>query len=146
MVIVMSSGWLATWLDAQMLMDRVGGLPPPMTLNADLPAWTGAELSKLLAGRRLCRYVIGEDVGRFTTGSTRPHWVTPTPYSPDEVASYLFLPNPLKPREHVLLLDPARIARALGPRQIHAGAGIEFLLPAGFPAAAVVDGWEMVVR
>ncbi len=141
-----SSGWLATWLDIEMLVERIGGLPPPHTPDHKLPDWRGPDLSLLLAGRRLCRYVSARQVGSFTAGSLATHWVTPTPYSPDEVTSFLFLPDPLTRREHVLLLDPGRIVHALGPRQMIAARGIEFLLPHGFPAAAVIDGWEMEVR
>jgi hypothetical protein len=129
-----------------MLEDHVGGLPPAHTPDMFLPRWTGPDLRELLGERRLCRYVVPADVGTFTAGSTRPHWVTPTPYSPDEVTSYLFLPNPLSVRSHVLLLEPALISIAFGPKQVLAGAGIEFFLPQGFPGSAVVDRWEMEVR
>jgi hypothetical protein len=141
-----SSGWLATWLDVEMLAARIGGLPPPHTPDRFLPVWDGQQLEDLLGSRRLCRYVTPTDVGAFTRGSTRRHWVTPTPYSPDEATSYLTLPNPLIRRTHVLLLDPAEIELAVGPKQIVAGAGIEFLLPRGFPSSAVLNGWEMEVR
>jgi hypothetical protein len=94
----------------------------------------------------MCRYVTAAQVGSFAGGSTRQHWVTPTAYSPDEVGSYLYLPDPLTPRSHVLLLAPGEVPSAWGPRQIYAGRGIEFLLPNGFPAEAIMGGWEMEVR
>ena len=98
-----------------------------------------------LGGRLLLRYLTPAQVGSFTNGSDREHYVTPTPYAPDEAIRWLALPGVTVPREHALVLDPASIDVILGPRKVRWGGGIEYILPDGFPKAALHFAWEVVV-
>jgi hypothetical protein len=88
----------------------------------------------------------------FQNGTDLPTYVTPTPYAPEETISWLFLPSARVPRTHVLLLDPAKIPLIQGPMWVAAGAGIQYVLPQGFPAQAIIvpgargARWELEVR
>ena len=148
----MGSGFLATMLDQETL--EVGHLVtifPRSTPDLAMPPKTGIVVSRELGERYLLRYLLRDQVGRFTAGSTDPHYVTPTPYSPQELTSYLALPNPKKRRAYVLVLDPKKIAEIRGPRWVRGGNGIEYLLPNGFgPDAVAFKGagpsWELEIR
>ena len=137
---------LATRLDISMLEGRGVWIFPGPTPDKDLPHKTGVEVSRELGGRYLLRYVLPDQVGRYTAGSTEPHWVTPTPYAPLELVPYLFLPNPNRIRTHVMLLNPVHIPTIAGPRYVNLGSGIEYLLRDGFPMQALVTPWEMEIR
>lgn len=131
------------------MLEVVRGVPiaPRGTLDQPLLPKNGPDVSAELGGRYLLRYVLPYQVGWFTNGSLRPHWVTPTPYAPEDTVSYLYLPNPMQQRVFVMLLNPSRIDRPIqGPRWIDLGQGIEYLLPQGFPGEAVVSRWELGVR
>jgi hypothetical protein len=71
-------------------------------------------------------------------------FVTPTPYSPAETVVWLALPNPA-PRDYALFLDPGRIPAICGPRRVRLGGGLEYILPRGYPAAAMLVGWPVRV-
>jgi hypothetical protein len=88
------------------------------------------------------RYLGRREIGLYTRGNAGIHWVTPTPYSSRDCATWLNLPAPDKLRTHVLLLNPVHIPRIAGPRRIEGGLGIEYMLPNGFPAKALVFTWE----
>jgi hypothetical protein len=87
-----------------------------------------------------------EQLGSFTSGSRLETFVTPTPYSSAECTPFLDLPAPDRPRTHALFLDPRRIPVIAGPRWVRFGKGIEYVLPDGFEAQALVQGWEIEVR
>jgi hypothetical protein len=147
----MGAGFLATMLDQEMLeVAHSVTIFPRSTADMAMPTKTGVDVSRELGDRYLLRYLLREQVGRFTSGSTDPHWVTPTPYSREELTGYLALPNPRKRRTYVLVLDPKKIAEIKGPRWVRAGQGIEYLLPMGFPADAVAfktgPTWEIEIR
>ncbi len=112
---------------------------------------TGRQVAEEIGGRYLLRYVLPEQVGRFASGSDIQHYVTPTPYAPEETISYLALPVPRQPRTHVLVLDPARIEYICGPQRIAGAPGIQYILPVGFSQDAIVGAgagahWELEVR
>lgn len=140
-----TSSWLATLLDQEMLQLNGVRIASRLTPDWRLPRKTGGTVAGELGGRYLLRYVLSSQVGRYASGSSDKHWVTPTPYAPDETVSWLALPNPNSRRTHVLVLDPAKIPFISGPRWIRFGKGIEYLLPDGFPRSAVLLGWEVEV-
>jgi hypothetical protein len=86
--------------------------------------------------------LIRKQYRQFTAGSTSLHFVTPTPYSPTEVISWLALPTPAR-REFVLFLDAMYLSDVRGPRRVLLGGGLEYLLASGFPANAIIVGWPV---
>jgi hypothetical protein len=102
-----------------------------------MPPRPGPDIAAELGGRYLLRYLIRKQYRRVTTGSASLQFVTPTPYSPIEVISWLALPTPTR-REFVLFLDAARLSDVRGPRRVLLGGGLEYLLASGFPADAIV--------
>lgn len=144
----MGCGWLATLLDSEMLQVQRGvQIQPATTPLNQLARKTGLQVAAEVGGRYLLRYLLRKQVGKFLGGSQAQHYVTPTPYSPDETTYFLALPRPTGRRRYVLLLDPARIPQVWGPRWVRLAAGIEYYLPQGFPPNAIVGpGWEIEVR
>lgn len=146
-----TSGWLATYLDARFLVfEQAALIHQEGTLN--LPLRTGVEVARELGGRKLIRYMHAGQVGRFRQGSSDLTYTTPTPYSPEEASSWLVLPAPTLLRTHALILEPTLIPWIQGPQWVAMGSGIQYLLPQGFPAAAIIvpgahdAQWEIVVR
>jgi hypothetical protein len=111
-------------------------------IDSALPRKSGSEVAQELGGRYLLRYLSRQQIGQYARGHGGIHWVTPTPYSSRDCMTWLNLPAPDKPRTHALLLDPERIPSIAGPRWIEGGLGIEYMLPDGFPAEALVFEWE----
>lgn len=139
------SGWLATHLDRMMLMRR-GQLHEPLDAK-EQPVRSGEEVADELNGRMLLRYVLDDDVHEAGKGRWQSTFVTPTPYSVDDLPSYLALPIPDVPRRHVVFLDPGEIDQIIGPRRVVGGEGIEYLLPGGYRREAVLEpGWAVRVR
>lgn len=141
-----TSSLLATLLDQEMLENRgtVSILPAP-TPDAMVPAKSGKAVFEELGGRFLLRYLVPAQLTAFTAGGKGIHWVTPTPYQPEETVSWLALPALSKPRRHALVLDPREIEMICGPRWVRLGGGIEYILPRGFPASALVLPWPIEV-
>lgn len=134
----MGPGFLATMLDQEMIeVKHTVAVYPRNTLDASLPERSGLEVSEEIGHRYLIRYLLQDQVGRFTRGSSDPHFVTPTPYSRDDLTRYLALPNPRRRRSYALILDPERIDIIKGPRWVRGGSGIEYLLPRGFTPDAI---------
>jgi hypothetical protein len=134
---------LATTLDEERLASVPLHAAPFDTADADLPEWTGLEVAEHLGGRLLLRYVVPAQVGAFTAGDGAVHYVTPTPYSPEEAISWLALPAPGVPREHALVLKPEEIDLIRGPRIVRWGGGLEYILPHGFSRDALHFPWEV---
>jgi hypothetical protein len=142
----MTSAWLATLLDQEQI-EKTRVIAPRSQDVETMPDRTGAEIADELGGRLLVRYLTASQVGLFTAGSTdRGHWVTPTPVGPEDAASWLALLAPLLWRRHALLLDPRHVDIIRGPAWIRLGQGIEYYLPSGFSADAVVDVGVIPVR
>jgi hypothetical protein len=136
----MAAGWLATELDAYMLSGKIF---PRSTPDSAMPFRPGIDVAVELHGRMLCRYIIDPHEPPRTSAT----WVCPTPLSIEELIPYLALPNPSKAREYVLFLDPGRIKDIQGPRWTSMGQGLEYLLPGGYTASAVVPpGWGVKIR
>jgi len=135
---------IATRLDEEMLAHRPAIVYPSHTPFSSMPSRTGPDIAVELGGRYLLRYLLRKQYRQFTTGSASPHFVTPTPYSPTEVISWLALPTPVR-REFVLFLDAMHLSDVRGPRRVLLGGGLEYLLASGFPANAVVVGWPVPV-
>jgi hypothetical protein len=136
----MTSGWLATELDSYMLRGKIHSKHTP---DSAMPVRAGIDVYRELQGRMLCRYIIDPHEPPRTT----PTWVSPTPLSTEELIAYLALPNPMKDREYVLLLDPSKINDIQGPRWTSRGQGLEYLLPVGYPLSAVIPPpWGVRIR
>jgi hypothetical protein len=128
------------------MIERAGThIASATTLDGDLPVRTGAEVAVELGGRFLLRYMLRRQLGDFAGGSMDKHFVTPTPVSARDAGSFLALPSVAERRRYVMLIDPAAIAEIQGPRWVRGGSGIEYLLPNGFPQAALLLGWEIEV-
>jgi hypothetical protein len=104
---------------------------------------TGSQVAHELGGRRLLRYVPGPHAP-YGSGSSDPHWATPTAYAPSETLTWLALPG-TAPREYVWLIDPAQVPDIWGPREVFGGHGVEYYLPDGFPASALALPWPILV-
>lgn len=141
-----SSSWIATYLDEEMLARKGVLIADRLTPDDSLPRKPGTEVAEELGGRFLLRYMARDQVGRFGSGSNLKHYVTPTPYSPEETVACLSLPQPITPRTHIALLDPINIEHISGPRWVRLGKGIEYVLIDGFSADALVQPWELEVR
>jgi hypothetical protein len=129
-----------------MLMKKGVLIAPASTYDACLPVKTGAQVAEDLGGRLLIRYLRRTEVNAFLSGNSARHWVTPTPLGSNELVTWLNLPDPLSKRCHLLLLRPEHIPEILGPRWVEGGLGIEYILPNGFPRAALVFGWALEVK
>ena len=91
----------------------------------------------------LVRYVIDAHESPRSTVT----YVCPTPLSTEELDAFLALPRPDVRREYAIFLDPAQIAEIQGPRWCAMGQGIEYVLPAGYEARAVMaPGWGVRIR
>lgn len=149
-----TGGYLATHLDLDMLRTRGIVISPESTLPELLPPVTN--VVDQLDGRYLLHYIRAEQSEAYLKGRTDPCWVTPTAYSPEDAVFHLSLLAPTRLRTLVLLLDPTKLTEIRGPRLIGVGLGIEYWLPAGFSAGALIDNaatsdprgakWAVVVR
>jgi hypothetical protein len=133
---------LATNVDAFAIN---GLIQPAETPQNYLRRATGRQVAQELGGRVLLRYVLPHQLGAFTSGSRRAHYVTPTPYAPTEAGRWLALPRVGDPRTHVLWLNPGGIRQIWGPRWVLGGRGIEYFLPQGFGRKALVIDWEVEI-
>jgi hypothetical protein len=101
------SGWLAKKLDAKMLEGKIADEWVPID---QLPIRPGREVAEELGGRLLLRYLIdAHDIG-----VPIPTFVSPTPYSVEEVSYSLALPRPDLARRYVLFLDPGASTTSKG--------------------------------
>lgn len=138
--------WMATTLDQEQI-ELTSTIAPRVQAVETMPDRTGIEVAAELGNRLLVRYLVDSQVNEFTGGSLgRAHWVTPTAISSKDVVGWLALPSPRAKRQHALFLNPAEIDVIRGPAWVRLGQGIEYYLPNGFPAAAVVDVGAVQVR
>jgi hypothetical protein len=136
----MTSGWVATELDSYMLSGKIASKGTP---DSALPIRAGSEVADELHGRMLVRYMIDA----HEPPRTLQTFVSPTPLSTEELDRYLALPRPDIPREYLLFLDPRKISDIQGPRWCSMGQGIEYILPTGYSASAVISpGWGVRIR
>jgi hypothetical protein len=140
-----TAGQLATNLDLYMLANQGSTIVAGTTPDDEVPSKSGREVFEELGGRFLLRYLLPSQTRVFLEDVARKHWVTPTPYSPEETISRLALPAPTQPREYVLILDPREIEEVRGPRHVLFGSGIEYILPRGFRKEALVLPWPLEV-
>jgi len=123
-----------------------GRIAGATTLDHNLQTRSGSLVAAELGNRLLLRFLPPSQLGSYTSGSCgRKHWVTPTPYTPQDAAVWLALPDALNLRTFVMLLDPSKIPDIQGPRWVRYGHGIEYLLPNGFPGAALIYPPELPV-
>ena len=104
----MSCAWVSTILDQERIETMTPIASRPTSVET-MPDRTGADVALDVGDRYLARYLVASQVTEFLGGSTRPHWVTPTPLSPTDVVPWLALFAPTKPRKHLLLIDPAKV-------------------------------------
>jgi hypothetical protein len=83
-------------------------------------------------------YVMPRNARAYDRGRNEMCYVTPTPYSPEDAVIWLLLPAPDVPRTYAYFLDPACIDFIVGPVRAAPAAGIQYILPAGFTAEAIV--------
>lgn len=140
-----TAGLLATNLDWYMLENRGTPISSGVTPDEEFPVKSGEEVFEELGGRFLLRYLLPSHTRVSLEDMGKKHWVTPTPYSPEETIEMLALPAPTRPREYVLVLDPRKIDEVQGPRQVLFGGGIEYILPRGFSREALVLPWPLGV-
>jgi hypothetical protein len=129
-------------LDQEMIESRGNAIAPRLVPAAALPIRSGAEVAAELGDRLLVRYMLRNQVRRYSAGSTVEHFVTPTPLAASDLVSVLALPAPQSRRTFGLLLKPWAIPEIKGPRWVRGGTGIEYILPFGFPPEAVLR-WEL---
>ena len=128
------------------MIEERGPIASARTPDAGLQWRSGPAVAAELGNRFLLRYLAPSQLGSFTSGSMgRRHWVTPTPYTPQDASTWLALPNAVNLRTSVMLLDPSKIPDIQGPRWVRFGHGIEYLLPKGFPPAALIYPPELPV-
>jgi hypothetical protein len=140
------AGLLATNLDWHMLDQRGTMIVAGTTPDDEVPSKNGREVFAELGGRFLLRYLLPSQTAIFSAGAETKQFTTPTPYSPEETVAMLALPSPRESREYVLILDPRKIEEVRGPRLVLFGQGIEYILPNGFPEAALVLPWPLEVK
>ncbi|GDY70476.1 hypothetical protein SAV14893_098690 [Streptomyces avermitilis] len=131
-----SCGHLATRLDKYMLRDAISH-------EEDLRKIPPLD-PEILRGRLLVTYLFPGEERDFRKGMEGEVYATITPYSPEDAARLLQLPQPKKLRKYVALIDPQEVPVIRGPR-LHEAGGIEFLLSEGVPARAVQhqSEWEV---
>jgi hypothetical protein len=132
-----SSKVIATLLDQEMLELRGVALFSRLTPDAGMPARSGHAVFEELGGRYLLKYLIDGSARRYSRGTSAPMFTTPTPVPVHDLSELLALPG-TRSRRYVLVIDPRPIADIRGPRWTRLGMGIEYLLPGGFPATALV--------
>ncbi len=127
-------------------------IEPATTPLAGLTRRSGTQVADEIGGRYLLRYLLPHQVGTYTVGSGATHYVTPTPYAPEETVPFLALPRPTVPRPYALVLDPRQVDYIWGPQWVRGAPGIQYVLLQGFPARAIVvpgtpgAAWEIQVR
>jgi hypothetical protein len=147
-----TSSWLATWVDQEYLLAQGATIWPPLGTAGRPPTRSGIEIAAELGPRKLLRYLLPHQVGRFRLGSDAETYTTPTPYAPEETAAWLMLPVANAPRPYALVLEPTLIPEVQGPLLVAGGRGIQYILPRGFPEEAIiVPGapgvrWEIIVQ
>jgi hypothetical protein len=132
-------------LDEQMAGKAIHAPTVPID---QLPIRSGVEVARELGGRSLLRYVTPNLVHE-PDGSRvgQPTFVTPTPYAPQDPSHFLELPMPHVARPYVIFLDPSQIDRIAGPQYVGPGLGLQYVLPDGYDAEAVMaPGWAHEVR
>ena len=142
------SAWLPCFLDVSMLDARGVIVHSSTTPDERLDRRSGAEVAADLGGRFLISYLRERDVKRLDDvgmaelqGVSRPIYTTPSPLASADLVATLGLPLPTLPRTFAIILDPAQIPAIIGPRRVLYGDTVEYLLPEGYPKAALVLKW-----
>jgi hypothetical protein len=132
------ASFLALSLDIRFLLDRCAGEPleiwPEGASLETMPMRTGGQVADELAGRMLVRYVTEQHPPPASEA-----WLTPTPLGARGAGTILHLPHQVTTRHWVLVIDPARVGVIQGPRRVTMGQGIEYYLPHGYDAGAVLE-------
>lgn len=109
----------------------------PGTPDTDLLVVPGVIAAIEIGDRYVIRYLTAWSIRTAPLGSSDPTFVSPTPFTPTEAAIWFSLPG-AEPRSWYVLLDLRLIDWVQGPRYEQFGGGLEYLLPNGYPEAAVV--------
>lgn len=102
------------------------------------------DLASLLSGRKLLHFCSADDAGGILQNGLWPRsWCTVTPFSSYVADVWLGLPSR---RDYLFVFDPEQISRYQGPGispgfpgdALRVGGAIEFYLPDGAPATAII--------
>jgi hypothetical protein len=140
------ASYLAVSIDLKFLLDRRAEESPDIWPEnarlAEMPTRTGRQVAGELGGRMLLRYVTEQHPPPASEA-----WLTPTPLGARGAGPILHLPVQVTARHWVLVIDPARVDAIKGPRRVIMGQGIEYYLPNGYGADAVLEpGYGVRVR
>ena len=135
-----TSGRIATTLDFLFFDRRRVRIGRYLTTATRPAPRSGVNIARQLGGRLLARYITEAEAMSMTgpTGRTTESYATPTAYSPEEAPIWLITPASRSVRPFVILLDPNEIDWIIGPLQVGPAAGIQYILPNGYPPSAIV--------
>src|SRR5687767_7137681 len=133
-----TSGRLATSLDAMFFAKNRVRIDAYLTGTTRPKPKSGTRVARELRSRLLLRYITEAQADSTRGGVSHEVYATPTVYSPEEAASWLITPASKDPRPFAILLDPAAIEWVIGPMWVGPVAGIQYILPEGYPEAAIV--------
>jgi len=82
--------------------------------------------------------MLPHQVGEAGEGTTKTTYVTPTPYAPDDDATWLVLPRTTALRSHVAILEPAKLINIMRPLLVSGHAGLQYILESGYSQDAII--------
>ena len=112
---------LAITLDVEQIQRGSTVFASPLTNVKLMADRSGSEISEEIGGCYLVRYLLQTQVSEFLSGSSKEHWVTPTPFKPSDLGSTSALFSPHKPRSYALILNPLEIKVIRGPSRVRLG-------------------------
>jgi hypothetical protein len=135
--------YLAVSLDLHFLQVRSAVIWPETADLDSMPLRTGAEVADELGGRLLVRYVTDQHV----PPSMSAVWTTTSAICAVCSGPILHLPAQVTHRHWVFIIDPAKVDAIKGPRRCIMGQGVEYILPNGYEAKALLPpGYGVRVR
>jgi hypothetical protein len=129
---------LAHSLDTLFMLDRRAGKVPeiwPENALTGMPTRTGTEIAAELAGRKLLRLTQDQHEGPRAGVET---WLTATTACPKCAGPVFHLPKQLAERSWAIPIEPAKVSEIQGPRRCIMGIGLEYYLPNGYEADAMI--------
>lgn len=129
---------LAHSLDTLFMLDRRAGQNPdiwPENALAGMPMRTGPEIARELAGRKLIRLTQDQHEG---PRDGRETWLTATTACPKCAGPIFHLPKQHAERSWAIPIEPEKVGEIQGPRRCIMGIGLEYYLPNGYGADAMI--------
>jgi hypothetical protein len=135
-----TSGRIATMLDFMCFDRNRVQIRHYLTSTRRPTPRRGATVAREMRGRFLARYITAAQAVSMTgpTPMNSEVYATPTAYSPEEAPVWLITPGSVGTRPYVVLLDPAVLVWIIGAMLVGPAAGIQYVLPQGYPAEAIV--------